>query len=320
MAGSYVLNIFPHSPPYQKPMTPQYSSVEPQQLDAMAKQTANGSLRVAILVAYEGSAFQGWQLQPHGPTVQGKLEEALQTITGTHVRVQGSGRTDAGVHGRNQVAHFDLPAPRSLHKLRASLNGLCAPTISVKQVIPVPAGFHARHDARGKTYCYHLFHRPYPPVFAKSRCWWIKHKLDVDSMRAAATHLLGEHDFSAFRSIDCAAKSPVHTLRRVEMEEGDWPDATLRITFEATGFLQHMARIITGTLVAVGAGRFSPDDVKQILASKNREQAGETAPGRGLHLLHVHYDTKAFSELAAFEQENTFWETPELIPMEKEHP
>ena len=266
-----------------------------------------------MLLSYDGSPYQGWQLQPHGDTVQGRLEAALKTITGLSIRVHGSGRTDTAVHAHNQVAHFDLPAPRSLQKLRASLNGLCQPSVSIKNLLWVPADFHARHSARGKTYRYLIYNRPYPPVFAKPYCWWVRYPLDVGAMRLAARHLLGPHDFSSFRAIDCAAKSPLHTMNSVELEEGIWPDATLRITFQATGFLQHMARIITGTLVAIGGGRMAPDEMGRILQAKQRDLAGETAPGRGLHLLKVHYDLEEFPQLKVFDQTDDFWELQESM-------
>ncbi|MCZ6728942.1 MAG: tRNA pseudouridine(38-40) synthase TruA [SAR324 cluster bacterium] len=254
-----------------------------------------------MLLAYEGSQFQGWQIQPHGPTVQGKLEEVLELVVGTPVRVYGSGRTDSGVHAMRQVANFRVPENTDLSRLRASLNGLGAPAISVQEVIPVAESFHARHSAIGKTYRYHLFNRPYPPVFARQRCWWIRTPLDVEAMRRATAPLLGTHDFSAFRAKECAARSPIRQIERLEISEEELPDSTLRIEIEASGFLQHMARIIVGTLTAVGLGKLTPEDIPAILAGREREDADATAPGRGLHLLHVNYDLSEFPELRALE-------------------
>lgn len=252
----------------------------------------------AMVLAYDGSQFQGWQVQPHGPTVQGKLEEVLRIVTGGPVKLHGSGRTDAGVHALNQVASFTAAASLNLHKLRQSLNGLAAPAIAVKRVIRVSEGFHARHSAIGKTYRYHLFNRPYPPVFAKQRCWWFRAPLNVEAMAAAAGALRGTHDFSAFRAANCAAASPVRSLRRVDITEVDAADRTLTIEMEASGFLQHMARIITGTLTAVGSGRLAPERVGEILAGRDRQDAEITAPGKGLHLVRVEYDLREFPELA----------------------
>lgn len=253
---------------------------------------------VAITLSYDGNAFHGWQLQPNGPTVQGKLEQALAILTGRETRVHGSGRTDSGVHAFNQVANFSAPAGLDLHRLRAGLNGLGAPAIAVKGVAPVPQSFHARYSATGKTYRYHVFNRPYPPVFGRRRCWWVRPALQIGAMREAASALVGRHDFSAFRAKACGAKSPVRTIEQLTIEEGDWPEATLRIRIEATGFLQHMARIVAGTLVGVGRGMLKPEQVAAILAGGRREDAGQTAPGWGLYLLEVRYDLEVFPELA----------------------
>jgi tRNA pseudouridine38-40 synthase len=253
-------------------------------------------------LAYDGSAFQGWQAQPHGPSVQGALEDALRTITRQPVKVYGSGRTDAGVHALGQVANFRLPPGRDLRRLRNQLNGLLKPHVSVMAIVPVAADFHARHKARGKVYRYRLHNRPYPPVFGLQRTWWLKLPLDVEAMRAAAARLLGEHDFSAFRARHCEAPNPVRTLHRLDVTPCDEPDCSLALELEASGFLQHMARILAGTLVEVGLGRLTPDAVAAVLASRRREQAAATAPPGGLHLLRVHYDLEAYPELRALAQ------------------
>lgn len=262
-----------------------------------------GWQNLALCLAYDGSGFQGWQIQPHGETVQGRLEAALRTMARQDLKVYGSGRTDAGVHALNQVANFHLPPEArplgpDLHTLRASLNALAGPHISVKGLAPVPAHFHARHRARGKWYRYQVYNRPYPPVFGRQRTLWLRHALDVDAMRAAAAHLLGEHDFSAFRAIGCEARHPVRELRRLALSVGEWSDATLRIDIEASAFLQHMARIIVGTLIAVGQGRLAADEMPGLLQSRRRELAGSTVPGAGLHLMRVYYDLDEFPELA----------------------
>ena len=262
----------------------------------------NSVLRnVAMVVAYDGSPFQGWQIQPHGPTVQGKLEEALGLVCREPVKLYGSGRTDTGVHALHQMANFRVPEDMDLRKLRAGLNGLAAPAISVRQLLPVAEDFHARHSAIGKTYRYHLFNRPYPPVFTRQGCWWIRTPLDVEAMREAAQALVGTHDFSAFRARECGARSPVRKVKRLELSEGERPDSTLRIEIEASGFLQHMARIVIGTLTAVGLGRLTPGDIPAILAGRQREDAYATAPGRGLYLVRVDYDLERFPELRALD-------------------
>lgn len=260
----------------------------------------DGPRKLAMLVAYDGSPFQGWQIQPHGPTVQSKLEDALGVIFRQPVKVYGSGRTDTGVHALGQVAHFLAPAQQDLRKLQFSLNSLAAPSISVKALVPVSDDFHARHDATGKTYRYHIFNRPYPPVFGRQRCWWFRNPLNVPAMAEAAQALVGKHDFSAFRAISCAAKSPIRDIRSLRISEGEHSGSTVRIEIEASGFLQHMARIIAGTLTAVGLGRVAPGAMAGILAGREREAAEQTAPGRGLHLLRVEYDLEAYPQLGSF--------------------
>lgn len=262
--------------------------------------------KAAALLSYNGSAYQGWQVQPQRPTVQGALEDALQIILRENTPVVGSGRTDSGVHALNQVASFLVPEGTALPRLQASLNGLCGPGIAIKALVRAPAAFHARYDALGKLYRYDIHNRPYPPVFNLHRCWWLHQPLDLAAMREAASHLPGEHDFSAFRSSQCGAQSPVRALRRVEILAEKNEEFPLSIELEASGFLQHMARIITGTLVAVGRGKVTPDSLPAILSSRSREQAGQTAPGRGLHLISVQYDPSRFPQVAAWTKSSAF--------------
>ena len=259
--------------------------------------------RVALRLAYDGSLFSGWQMQNHAETVEGRLSQALSTATRHPVRAFGSGRTDAGVHALNQVAHADIPAGLDWERLRLSVNALAAPGIALKGIVAVPAHFHARHSASGKVYRYQIFNRPYPAVLAPQRAWWIRHALDTEAMRRAARALIGEHDFSAFRAAACEAKSPVRTVRRIEIAERDAPEATLSIDIEATAFLQHMVRIVVGTLVMVGSGRLPAEAIGGILAGRERVRAGLTAPPEGLHMLRVYYDLEAFPQLAAWSEE-----------------
>lgn len=265
-----------------------------------AREILPGECNYAILLSYDGGGFCGWQIQQNGESVQGRLEAALNTILRVPARLTGSGRTDAGVNALGQVANAFLPAGLDTERLRANLNGLTGPEISVRNIVPVSSDFHARFRAIGKHYQYRIFNRPYPPVFARHHCWWIKRPLDPEAMRRAAIHLSGQHDFSAFRSSHCAARNPLREIRRLDIGLSEAPEGMLLIDLEADAFLQHMARIIVGTLAEVGLGRLLPDALAGILASKNRENAAITAPAAGLHLMQVHYDLAEFPELRTF--------------------
>jgi tRNA pseudouridine38-40 synthase len=258
-----------------------------------------GLRNLALVIAYDGGPFQGWQIQAHGETVQGRLEQALHTALRRSVTLYGSGRTDAGVHALAQVANAWVPAETDLHKLQGSLNGLAGPDIAVTALGWIAPEFHARHSAIGKCYRYRIHNGAAPPVLSRRHCWWVRRPLDVAAMRAAAEPLLGTHDFSSFRAKECAAVSPVRELRAIRIAEGAEREAALGIEYDASGFLQHMARILTGTLVAVGLGERPPAGMAAILAARRRAAAAATAPGQGLHLVRVDYDLERFPELHA---------------------
>jgi tRNA pseudouridine38-40 synthase len=266
--------------------------------EAAARQRLRSGMRnMAMLLAYDGTPFQGWQIQNHAETVQGRLQEALRVAARCEATVYGSGRTDAGVHALGQVANAWVPEHTDLYRLRASLNALAGPEIAVLALGWAPPEFHARHSAVGKCYRYRIHNRASPPVLARRQCWWVRRALDVAAMRSAAEALLGTHDFSSFRAKECAAASPVRDLRAIRIVESAEPEGALHIEYEASGFLQHMARILTGTLVAAGHGELTPADVSTILAARRREAAPMTAPGLGLHLVRVDYDWARFPEL-----------------------
>ncbi|MDH4121726.1 MAG: tRNA pseudouridine(38-40) synthase TruA [Deltaproteobacteria bacterium] len=256
--------------------------------------------KYVMVVAYQGSGYMGWQVQSHGPSVCGALQAALATITRQPVKLHGSGRTDAGVHALNQVAHVELTHPVDPRRLRQSLNALAGEGIAVKRILPVSRHFHARHSALGKTYRYLVHNRPWPPVFSPTACHWVSRPLNMGAMQAAAAYLLGTHDFSSFRAAGCVAHSPVRHMRRVSVEKHPDND-TLVLEFEGSGFLQHMSRILAGTLLEVGMEKREPEDIPAILAARQRERAGITAPAEGLYLARVFYDTDIFPELLALE-------------------
>jgi len=243
--------------------------------------------RIALCVEYDGSAFHGWQTQTDGQTVQDALEKALSVIAASPVDVTCAGRTDTGVHATAQVVHFDCAAERPLSAWVRGVNALLPDAIAVRWAHAVPADFHARFSARGRRYRYVLLNRPQRPALAQGRAGWYHAPLDLAAMQAAAGHLLGEHDFSAFRAAECQAKSPVKELREARIRrQGD----ILLFDFEASAFLHHMVRNLVGSLVYVGKGQQPPAWIAELLAARDRRRAAPTfAPG-GLYLSGVRYE------------------------------
>jgi tRNA pseudouridine38-40 synthase len=241
-----------------------------------------------LVIEYDGTDLVGWQRQQNGPSVQQHLEDALAAMVRSEVAVIGASRTDAGVHARGQVAHFHTDATIPVHGFHRGLNSLLPPAIAVVGAEEVGAQFHARFSARGKHYRYDVLARPDRSPLLRHRSWHRVRPLDLEAMRAAARHLVGRHDFSAFRAAGCGARSPVRRVTGVAVARPA-PD---RVRIDVTGeaFLRNMVRIIAGTLVEVGEGRRPPDDVADVLASGDRTRAGQTAPPQGLTLVEVYYD------------------------------
>lgn len=247
------------------------------------------SIRIALGLEYDGSRFLGWQTQPGGGTVQDALEAALSGIADAPVGTICAGRTDRGVHARAQVVHFDTEAARPDSAWVRGVNALLPEAVAVLWACRVPEDFHARYSALARSYRYVLINRPVRPALAARYAGWCHAPLDVDAMRAAAAGLLGEHDFSAFRSAECQAKSAVRTLHSIAIERtGERVDFTLR----ANAWLQHMVRNIVGTLVYVGAGKHPPQWARQVLESRNRALAAPTFAAEGLYLEAVEYDAR----------------------------
>jgi len=243
--------------------------------------------RFALGIEYDGSRFLGWQTQPGGGTVQDALEAALSGIANAPVAVTCAGRTDRGVHARGQVVHFDTDAERPDSAWVRGVNALLPEAVAVLWARRVGADFHARYAAVSRSYRYILLNRPVRPALAARHAGWYHAPLDVEAMRAAAAPLLGEHDFSAFRSAECQAKSPLRTLHAIGIERtGDRLDFALR----ANAWLQHMVRNIVGTLVYIGAGRQPPLWAKKLLDSRDRALAAPTFAAEGLYLEEVEYD------------------------------
>jgi tRNA pseudouridine38-40 synthase len=244
-------------------------------------------MRIALGVEYDGSPFCGWQTQPSGCGVQDALEGALAQIADQRIETYCAGRTDAGVHALGQVVHFDTEARRPLTAWVRGANALLPRTIAVTWAREVDDAFHARYRARGRAYAYLLLNRSERPGLHHGHLGWHHHRLELEPMRAAAGHLLGVHDFSAFRAAECQARSPVKELRRLEIvRKGD----VLVFQFAADAFLHHMVRNIVGCLVKVGNGSRNPDWVRLVLEARDRAQAAPTFPANGLYLTGVEYD------------------------------
>jgi tRNA pseudouridine38-40 synthase len=245
--------------------------------------------RFALGIEYDGSRFLGWQTQPGGGTVQDALEAALSGVANAPVAVTCAGRTDRGVHARAQVVHFETSAQRPDSAWVRGVNALLPEAVAVLWSRRVRPDFHARYSALSRTYRYVLLNRPVRPALAARYAGWHHAPLEVAAMREAAAYLLGEHDFSAFRSAECQAKNPVRTLHAIEIEcTGERIDFVLR----ANAWLQHMVRNIVGTLAYVGKGKHPPQWAKKVLESRDRSLAAPTFSPEGLYLESVEYDPR----------------------------
>lgn len=242
-----------------------------------------------ITVEYDGSGFHGWQRQKCDRTIQSEIEKAIANIVGEKVAVIGSGRTDAGVHALGQVANFRCDTRLNEAVFQKALNSLLPEAIVVRMCQQVDPGFHARYDARSKTYRYRIVNHPLPVAIGRQYAWHIRRPLNMNAMRAAAEVLLGRHDFKAFEG---AGSPRSHTIRHVFKAQLRKENKAHYLAFEieANGFLRFMVRNLVGTLVLVGCGKVSMKGFATILHSRDRRQAGATAPPQGLFLVKVSYD------------------------------
>lgn len=239
-----------------------------------------------LTIAYDGSRFFGWERQPDKDTIQGKLEAVLGTLQGYPVNVIGAGRTDAGVHARAMTANVVLDVTETPDALRDYLNRYLPDAIAVREVKEAAPRFHARYNALGKTYRYTCHTGPVKPVFDRKYVALLDYDPDVEKMRQAAAYLLGENDFASFCGNPRMKKSTVRLVDHIAIERRK--DRVV-FTFHGTGFLQNMVRIMVGTLLEVGRGYWTPEQVRDILAARDRKQAGPTAPPEGLCLMKVDY-------------------------------
>jgi tRNA pseudouridine38-40 synthase len=243
--------------------------------------------RLALGLQYDGASFNGWQTQPDGGSVQDAVEAALRQFTGTAVDTTCAGRTDAGVHATYQVVHFDAEVERPLQSWVRGVNRFLPHTVAVRWARVVPATFHARYGALSRRYDYWILNDPVRSPLAHQRAGWVFRPLDVPAMQRAAALLTGTHDFSAFRSAECQARSPVRDVRLLEVERSG---QFVHVRIVANAFLHHMVRNLVGTLVYVGSGRQPVDWVREVLAARDRARAAPTFPAAGLYLTHVEYD------------------------------
>ena len=237
-------------------------------------------MRIALNLEYEGITFHGWQSQPDGNTVQDAVERALSAVAAERINTIAAGRTDAGVHALGQVVHFDTTAIRPLSAWVRGCNAHLPPAVAVRWASQVDGNFHARFSARARRYRYVLLNHSVRPALMHDRVGWHHAPLDIESMRRAMKHLVGEHDFSSFRAAECQATSPVRVLYEAEVSRhGEF----LIFDFRANGFLHHMVRNIVGTLVYVGDGRQQSGWLAELLQGRDRTRAAPTFPAAGLY-------------------------------------
>jgi tRNA pseudouridine38-40 synthase len=242
-----------------------------------------------LTIQYDGTDFVGWQRQSNGVSIQGLLEDALAPIEGQAVTVHGAGRTDAGVHALAQVASVTLENALDTPTLGRALNAVLPAAVRVLVVEEVEPAFHARFSAVSKTYEYRIINAPLVSVFLHRYVWHVPQPLDVEAMRAAGAGLVGRHDFAAFQGAGSDVTTSERTILDFGIDDGGGFDLPVVVRIKGDGFLRHMVRNIAGTLVEIGTGRWDPWRLLAVLDSRNRAEAGPTAPARGLVLTHVAY-------------------------------
>jgi tRNA pseudouridine38-40 synthase len=243
--------------------------------------------RYKLLIEYDGTPFVGWQVQDNGSSVQGALIDAVEAFCGERVMVQGAGRTDAGVHARGQVAHVDLTKDYEPDKVRDALNAHLRPQpVAVLAAERAVSDFDARRSAVRRHYLYRIVNRRADLALDRGRAWRLSRPLDAAAMQAAAQRLVGAHDFTTFRSTECQAKSPVKTLDRLDVSRAD---DTIDVAAVARSFLHNQVRSMVGSLVQVGEGKWTADDLSHALDARDRTACGPVAPPEGLYLMRVDY-------------------------------
>lgn len=242
---------------------------------------------IKLTIEYDGKGFNGWQKQPNKLNIQGEIEKAIQNITGKQINLIGSGRTDAGVNAYGQVANFKIDSNFPIEKMATAINSQLKKSICIKKAEEVPEEFHSRYNCHSKTYNYVIDNSEQGTAIYRNLSYHISKKLNVEKMRKAILYLIGEHDFSSFKSSGTSSKSSVRTIYDAKVEKDG---EKIIISLTGNGFLYNMVRIISGTLVEVGLESIEPEDVYKILNAKNRQMAGKTLPPQGLFLVKVEYN------------------------------
>ena len=243
--------------------------------------------RWRLTIEYDGRPFMGWQRQDHGPSVQQSLEEAIFRMTGELAAVHAAGRTDAGVHALAMAAHVEIEKGVTEHRLREGLNALVRPDpISVISVEKVPDDWHARFSCVGRKYLYRILNRRAPPALDRGRVWHVAVPLDAETMAEGAAMLVGRHDFTTFRSVQCQSESPVKTLDRLDVRR---VGEEVHIEAAARSFLHHQVRSMVGCLAFVGRGQWQPGDIRRALEARDRAELGFNAPAEGLYFVEALY-------------------------------
>jgi len=250
-------------------------------------------MKICLKIEYDGTDFQGWQIQPGRPTIQGTLEAAAEKITGRRVNIYGAGRTDSGVHARGQVAHFMTDSPIPVEKWAMVLNTNLPNSIRILKSVEVPDAFHASRDAKSKIYEYRLINGRIPTALDKA-VYFYPRPLDWDEIKRALPYFVGRKDFKSFQAAGSNVLTTEREVMRFDLGLEDSNMGLFRFAIEGSGFLKQMVRAIIGTLLEIGEGKIKLSDLEDIIASKRRESAGRTAPASGLCLLRVNYENLNF--------------------------
>ncbi len=251
--------------------------------------------KIRMKISYDGTDYSGWQVQSNTPqTIQEKVEGVLSKFHRQPTRIYGASRTDAGVHALGQMAHFHLEVPIPLERIPQAFNGELPGDIVCLKAWQCPEDFHVRHDALGKKYIYRIDNNPYPDVFTRNFCYHYHEKLKVEAMQQAASYFEGEKDFSAFQAQGCSNATTVKHIYQSRITRQKNGEIWLEVV--GSGFLYKMMRIMAGTLINAGKGKIVPDDIPDIIASRDRTQAGFTAPAKGLTLEKIYYDQEILTK------------------------